>query len=84
MLSPDAVRTLTALCEESLDFDRPLDCAVFDRLGIDFESAFSLRSQLLNRRVRKTAHCVRDAMPGIWAKAWADGGDVINLARQAK
>jgi len=77
---------LKALVEDSLDRNAPLDGDAVDALGVDFESAFSLRGQMLTRRVRRTAPTVRQAMPEL-AALWKQGGegnDVVSLARKSK
>ena len=54
-------------------------------MGVDYESAFSLRSQALTRRVRRAARTVRGEVETGGAAAWEAGEDtVVGLARKAK
>lgn len=49
-LSEEIFEQLRRICESSIDCCCPLDDNDLSILGVDFETAFSIRSQLLNRR----------------------------------
>ena len=86
-IPPAVFAELKRLVEVSLERNSPLDAGACDALGVDFESAFSLRSQMLTRRVRRTAPAVRHACEADLAPLWLQGGDghdVVSLARRAK
>ncbi len=75
------------MCEDSLDRSCSLDLRAVDALGVDYDSAFSLRSQILGRRVRKTSGRVRSDVENAYAARWlegAEGSDVLSLARDAR
>lgn len=77
---------LRKLCDESLEKGLNLDPEEVSNLGVELETAFSLRAHILSRHIKKTSHVVRAAMPS-YAAAWQAGGpgnDVVSLARRAK
>ena len=79
-LPDDLYAQLCALVARSLDAQQPLDAAAVEELGVDFEAAFSVRSQMHMRRVKKTAPRVRQDMARL-RERWLGGEGVLSLSR---
>ena len=71
------------LCREvgrSLDAGEPLDAVAVEALGVDYEAAFSVRSQMHMRRVKRTAARVRQDLSRL-KERWLRGESVLSLSR---
>jgi hypothetical protein len=72
---------LRKLCEDSVETSTPLDAEAVAALGVDFDAAFSLRSQMSTRLVKRTSGKVRQEMPAFAAR-WLEAGNKNGLGRK--
>ena len=60
-----------------------MDIFAVESLGVVYDTAFSLRSQLQSRRTRKYSSRVRNEMAGFGAR-WRQGHGAVELANEAR
>jgi hypothetical protein len=88
-LSDQVMLKLRNICEKSIDENRNLDLEELNSIGVDYESAYSLRTQIYSQRVRKSSSKVRNQFEKgpQYLKMWQTGGhgnDILSLARHAR